>query len=80
MKPITYTSTLPNDLWDLLENYAVKLKMPKNRILENALRAYLQNIKKAEYIRSFRKAAGDEDMILMAEEGMGEYLKMLEEL
>jgi len=80
MKPITYTSTLPNDLWDLLENYAVKLKMPKNRILENALRAYLQNIKKAEYIRSFRKAAGDEDMKFIAEEGMGEYLKMLEEL
>ena len=80
MKPVTYTSTLPDDLWELLETYAGKLKMPKNRILENALRNYLGNLKKAEYIRSFRKAAGDNEMISLAEEGMEEYVKMLEDL
>lgn len=80
MKPVTYTSTLPDDLWELLETYAGKLKMPKNRILENALRNYLDNLKKAEYIRSFRKAAGDNEMISLAEEGMEDYIKMLEDL
>ncbi len=79
MKPVTYTSTLPNDLWELLEGYAGKLKMPKNRILENALRNYLGNLKRAEYIRSFRKAAGDEEMPGMAEDGMEDYLKMFDE-
>ncbi|MEI8005784.1 MAG: CopG family transcriptional regulator [Bacteroidota bacterium] len=77
MKPVTYTSTLPDDVWDLLEFYARKLKMPKNKLLENALRNYLGHLKKAEYIRSFKKAAGDEDMLSMAEEGMEDYLKML---
>ena len=80
MKPVTYTSTLPDDLWELLETYAGKLKMPKNRILENALRNYLGNLKNAEYIRSFRKAAGDNEMISLAEEGMEDYIKMLEDL
>ena len=80
MKPVTYTSTLPDDLWELLETYAGKLKMPKNRILENALRNYLGNLKKAEYIRSFRKAAGDTEMISLAEEGMEDYVKMLDDL
>jgi predicted transcriptional regulator len=79
MKPVTYTSTLPDDLWDLLESYARKLKVPKNRLLENALRNYLGHLKKAEYIRSFKKAAGDEEMLSMAEEGMEDYLKMLGE-
>ena len=79
MKPVTYTSTLPGDLWNLLEAYAKRLKIPKNRLMENALRNYLQNLKKAEYIRSFRKAAGDQEQLTLAEEGMAEYLKMLGE-
>lgn len=58
MKNVNYTSSLPSDLLEMLDQYAVKFKVPKNRIIENSLIAYFENLKKAEYIRSFKKAAG----------------------
>ena len=79
MKPINYTSTLPAELLQMLDNYARKFKMPKNRIVEQALRAYFEKLKKAEYVHSFSKAAVDEEMISMAEEGIEDYLKILPE-
>jgi predicted transcriptional regulator len=78
MKSTTFTSSLPEELLDLLESYAGKFNVPKNRILEKALRAYFERMKKAEYIHSFRRAAGDENMLSMAEEGLEDYLKILD--
>ena len=79
MKPVNYTSSLPSDLLELIDQYAVRFKVPKNRIIENSLKAYFENLKKAEYIRSFKQAAGDSEMIEMAEEGLEDYLKILDE-
>ena len=79
MKPVTFTSTLPVEIWQALENYAEKFKVPRNRIMEQALRAYFERLKQAEYSRSFKKAAGDPEMINMAEEGLEDYLKILDE-
>jgi len=78
MKAVQYTSTIPAELMKLLEGYAVKFKVPKNRIIEDALMAYFERLKKAEYIRSFRKAAKDEEAASMAEEGLEDYLAMLD--
>jgi predicted transcriptional regulator len=75
----TYTSTLPDDLLQRLADYAKKLSLPKNKLVENALNLYLDHLKRAEYVKSYKKAAQDEDIILMAEEGMGDYLKQLED-
>ena len=79
MKPVNFTSSLPSDIWQTLDNYAQKFKVPKNRIMEQALRAYFDRLKQAEYSRSFKKAAGDPEMKTMAEEGLEDYLKMLDE-
>jgi hypothetical protein len=79
MKSANYTSSLPSDLLEMLEVYAVKFKVPKNRIIENSLKAYFDNLKKAEYVRSFKKAAGETEMLDLAEEGLEEYLKILDE-
>ena len=79
MKSINYTSSLPADLLEMLEHYAVRFKVPKNRIIENSLKAYFENLKRAEYIRSFRKAAGDSEIIDMAEDGLEDYLKINDE-
>ncbi len=76
----TYTSTLPNDMLDQLNEYAQKLNMPKNQLIERALRNYFDKLKKAEYIRSFQRAAQDEEVMALAEEGLDDYLKMVEEL
>lgn len=75
----TYTSTLPDDLLQRLADYSKKLSLPKNKLVENALNLYLDHLKRAEYVKSYKKAAQDEDIILMAEEGMGDYLKQLED-
>jgi UDP-N-acetylmuramyl tripeptide synthase len=79
MKSVNYTSSLPAEVLEMLEDYAMRFKVPKNRIIENSLRVYFENIKRAEYIRSFRRAAGDADILDMAEEGLEDYLKILEE-
>ncbi|HNQ82556.1 MAG TPA: ribbon-helix-helix domain-containing protein [Bacteroidales bacterium] len=79
MKPITFTSTLPAEIWQSLEAYAEKFKVPRNRIMEQALKAYFERLKQAEYIHSFRKAAGDPEMGAMAAEGLADYLKILDE-
>lgn len=76
----TYTSTLPSDMLEQLNEYALKLNMPKNQLIERALRNYFDKLKKAEYIRSFQRAAQDEEVIALAEEDLEDYLKMVEEL
>jgi predicted transcriptional regulator len=79
MKPVNFTSSLPSDILQTLDSYAQKFKVPKNRIMEQALRAYFERLKQAEYSRSFKKAAGDPEMNIMAEEGLEDYLKILDE-
>ncbi|MEP2669609.1 MAG: ribbon-helix-helix protein, CopG family [Cyclobacteriaceae bacterium] len=74
----TFTSTLPDDLLEQLTEKAKSLSLPKNRLMEKALRLYLEHLNKAEYIKSYKKAANDADVISIAEEGMSEYLKQIE--
>jgi len=75
----TFTSSLPDDLLRSLAEKAEKLSMSKNKLIENALRLYLEHLDKAEYIKSYQQAANDKDVLLMAEEGMEDYLNQLEE-
>ncbi len=75
----TFTSTLPDDLLQRLADYAKKLSLPKNKLIENALNLYLDHLKRAEYVKSYRRAEQDEDILLVAEEGMGGYLKQIED-
>ena len=74
----TFTSTLPDDLIKKLNEMATKLAIPKNRIIEKALQIYLDQLNRAEYVKSYKLAASDADIMDMAEEGMEEYLSQLE--
>jgi predicted transcriptional regulator len=74
----TFTSTLPDNLLSSLKDTAEKLAIPKNKIIEKALRIYLDQLNRAEYVKSYKRAAADTDIITMAEEGMEEYLKQVE--
>lgn len=73
----TFTSTLPDDLLAQLSLKAQELKMPKNRLIEKALRIYLDQLNRADYVRSFRNAESDTDTLTLAEEGMAEYMAQL---
>ena len=75
---VTFTSTLPDDLSKELNERARLLSLPKNKLIENALRLYLKHLERAEYIKSYNQASDDTDILLMAEEGMDEYLRQIE--
>ena len=75
----TFTSTLPDSLLQMLSEKAKSLSVPKNKLIENALRLYLEHLEKAEYIKSYKQASEDKDLLIIAEEGMEDYLKQLEE-
>lgn len=74
----TFTTSLPDELLAKLAEQAKKLEMPKNKLIENALNLYLEHLKRSAYVKSYKTAAKDEDIILMAEEGMADYLKQIE--
>jgi predicted transcriptional regulator len=75
----TFTSTLPDDLLQLLKAKAEKLSLPMNKLIEKALRLYLEHLEKAEYIQSYKSASSDKDTLAIAEEGLEDYLRQLEE-
>ncbi len=75
----TITTTLPDDVLDMLRRQAEKLSIPKNRIIEKALRIYLDHLNRAEYVQSYKKASKDSDIMNITEEGMEEYFKQLED-
>lgn len=75
----TFTSTLPEDLLDELSKRAKELKLPKNKLIEKALRIYLEQLERSAYIKSYKRMSEDEDITLMAEEGMTEYLQQMDE-
>lgn len=75
----TFTSSLPDKLLQELSKTAAELKLPKNRLIEKALVLYLKELKKAKYAQSFRRASKDEEIMAIAEEGMADYFKTLQE-
>ncbi len=73
----TFTSSLPDDLLQALAQKAKELSVPKNTLLERALRIYLEQLNRAAYVKSYKQMAADTDLQMLAEEGMAEYLSQL---
>lgn len=73
----TFTSTLPDSLLSQLNFFAKKLNIPKNKLIQKALSLYLDQLERAEYIRSFQQYKDDTDIFQIAEEGMTDYLNQL---
>lgn len=73
----TFTSSLPDSLLSLLEQKARQLAVPKNKLIERALRLYLDHLNRAEYIKSYRQMSEDTDLMKVAEEGLSDYLNQL---
>lgn len=75
----TFTSSLPDDLLKRLGEAAQKLNLPKNKLIEKALEIYLDQLTRAEYVKSYKEASQDVSTMMVAEEGMNEYLTQLSE-
>jgi predicted transcriptional regulator len=74
----TFTSSLPDDLLKALSQKAKELSVPKNTLIERALRIYLEQLNRAAYVRSYKQMAQDSDLQMLAEEGMADYMTQLE--
>lgn len=74
----TFTSTLPEALLQQLGERAKQLKLPKNKLIEKAVRLYLDQLNKAEYLKSYKQMSEDTDILMVAEEGMDDYYQTLE--
>ncbi|HSP12434.1 MAG TPA: ribbon-helix-helix domain-containing protein [Salegentibacter sp.] len=74
----TFTSSLPDELLRKLDVYAKQYGVAKNKIIEKALLIYLDQLNRAEYVKSYKLAGQDKDIMAIAEEGMEAYLKNLE--
>ena len=75
----TFTSTLPDSLLQLLEEKAKELAMPKNKLLERALSIYLDQLKRAEYLASYKRMAEDSDLLGIVEDGLSDYYRQLKD-
>ena len=74
-----FTSTLPDDLLQALNDKAKELSLPKNKIIEKALRIYLDQLNRASYLKSYKQMAADSDIQQLAEEGMNDYLSQIDQ-
>lgn len=76
----TFTSSLPDDLLQRLSILAKELKLPKNRLMEKALELYLEQLEKASYIKSYKEAGSDNDILMVAEEGLQDYFNQVNDI
>lgn len=51
----TFTSSLPDDLLQRLSQKARELKLPKNSLIEKELSIYLDQLNRAEYLKSYKE-------------------------
>lgn len=76
-KSLTYTSTIPADMMSMINHYAKELKIPKSKIIEIAVRNYLQVLKKNEYVESFKRAKNDAEITELAEAGFDDFVNII---
>jgi predicted transcriptional regulator len=73
----TFTSSLPDELLNKLAKMANELELPKNRLIEKALELYLEQLERASYIKSYQQAGKDQDIMMVAEEGLQDYFNAI---
>ncbi len=78
-KQVVYTSKLPKQIMSDLDKYSAKLHVTKKFLIEKALRKLLLDLKRKEYIQSFKRMAKDKEHQSLAEMGLDDYLKHLDD-
>lgn len=69
---------LPDDLHFQLNQKALSLSVSKDELVASGIRLYLTAIEKWEYTNSYKAAGGDVELLAIADEGMGDYLRGLD--
>ena len=76
-KEYIYTSSLPIELKEELEQYASKHHISKNKVIEKALKNLFEEETHKDIIASFKKIADDPDVADTAEWGINDYKEQL---
>jgi hypothetical protein len=76
----TFTSSLPDHLLKDLSDRAKELKIPKNKLIQRALEYYLEKLDRASFLESYKRMADDPEQLLIAEEGIEDWFKTLDDL
>jgi hypothetical protein len=79
-KENTYTIALPRMIVNEIAKYAERNKISKNKVIEIAVKRFMEAEIKNELINSFKQVANDPEIKEMAEWGLGDYLEQLKDL
>jgi metal-responsive CopG/Arc/MetJ family transcriptional regulator len=74
----TFTSTLPIQLMKELNDFAAHQKKNKKEIIVEALENYFLEAKRNEYAESFKRASKHKEQFQVANEGLSDFLKHLQ--
>jgi hypothetical protein len=74
------TTSLSQSLLLEMEMYAKETGKKKNQVIEESLTQFLLNEKKKRFAKSFQRAALDNEIVGMAEEGLIDYKRQLKKL
>lgn len=80
MKSVTFTNNISSDLMRWIEKYSASQKTTRRAIMEKALTEFRKSIRRKEYAESFKKASLDAEIRIMAEDGLGDYLKQIDHI
>ena len=74
---VTYTSKMDEQIMQELSISAKKLNKHKKDIIEEALKKYFTELRRQEYVESFKRANKDEELKELANFGLKDYNKQL---
>jgi hypothetical protein len=74
------TTTLSKSLLLEIESYVQETGKKKNQVIEESLTQFLLNEKRKRFAKSFQRAALDNEIVSMAEEGLTDYKRQLKKL
>lgn len=77
---ITFTYSVPDDLFILLEEKSTKLSINKNDLIESSIRYYIDLLNRIEFLHSYKLMAKDADFLEIAEEGLEDFVNQLPRL
>ena len=78
-KKVIYTSTLPEDVLNSVNDYSEINHISKNQVVETALRQFFFKVKQEDFREGFKRAAGDAEMNTLAGAGINDYLDIIKQ-
>jgi metal-responsive CopG/Arc/MetJ family transcriptional regulator len=77
IKMASFNITLPDNLLNDLSKRAIERTVSRDELIAAALINYFEHLDKADYEKSFKRAAGDLENLAISEEGISYYANQI---